>query len=74
MDRTEILKLIRTIDSRTLAPAKEITKVILNMRGGKWDTLKLSQRVCVLAAVCIKYGEGRGNHGRTEPAKKCADT
>lgn len=64
MSKSEADKLLHSVDHETLAEARNLTTTLLPaMRGGKWEPLTRNQKICILAAVAIKYGERK--------AKKC---
>lgn len=68
MDRKEAEKLIQGIDRQTIATAKALTTSLLSaMKGGKWDTVTTANKIVLLVAIALKYGEGRGNNDKTKP-------
>lgn len=73
MNKAKADDLLHSVDDKTLAAAKALmTKLLPAMKGGKWDTLKQVQKICILVAIAIKYGERRARHEQTEPATKPA--
>ena len=65
MDRKEAEKLIQGIDRQTIATAKALTTSILSaMKGGKWDTVTTANKIVLLVAIAIRYGEGRAKDGK----------
>lgn len=67
MDRKEAEKLIQGIDRQTIATAKALTTSLLSaMKGGKWDTVTTANKIVLLVAIAIRYGEGRAENGKTE--------
>ena len=71
MNKREADSLLHSVDHNTLEAAKSLMKQLLPaMKGGKWDTLTMNQKICILTAIAIKYGERRGANGETEPAGK----
>lgn len=65
MDRKEAEKLIQGIDRQTIATAKALTTSILStMKGGKWDTVTTANKIILLVAIAIRYGEGRAENGK----------
>lgn len=67
MDRKEAEKLIQGIDRQTIATAKALTTSLLSaMKGGKWDTVTTANKIVLLVAIAIRYGEGMAENGKTE--------
>ena len=66
MDRKEAEKLIQGIDRQTIATAKALTTSLLSaMKGGKWDTVTTANKIILLVAIAIRYGEeGRAKNGK----------
>lgn len=63
MNKAKADDLLHSVDNKTLAAAKELmTKLLPAMKGGKWDTMTQIQKICVLVAIAIRYGERRAKH------------
>lgn len=63
MNKAEADSLLHSIDNATMETAKDLMKRLLPaMKGGKWDAMTQIQKVCVLVAIAIRYGERRARH------------